>query len=133
MTVVQIAITACPECGAGYSLPELRRLQLLDSYGKTAKSVNDPRDAEPVAMRFELRRCECGEPFTTRVDGLDQLDLSMPAERYGELFGDDRMVHRLPVPTWLQVWAPTLTLLALVVVAVVVAAAGIVAVVRVLL
>lgn len=126
---LKIAVTCCAECGAAYDVDELRALELVESYGKEAKSVNAPRDAKPVAMHFEVRRCgACGQNFSTRVDGLDDMDLHMPANRYVELFGQDRVAHRIPAPGWLQVWGPTLTLLALCVGALLVATVGVVAI-----
>lgn len=79
--LIQIAIACCPTCSTGYDLDELREL---------AECGRKERDDGAI---FEVRRCHCGAEFSTRVDGLDELNLWRNADDYLGSFGTQR-AHR---------------------------------------
>lgn len=80
---IPIAVTCCPECRAAYDLEELRELE-------------DVGRRERDGMVLESRRCQCGAEFSTRTDGLEQLQLYTRADEYLATFGTDR-AHRVIV------------------------------------
>lgn len=122
--IVAIAITCCAECGMSYDIEEWQALELDGE-----KRTKDP------AMHFELRCCAvCRHVISTRVDGLDGLDLFMSADAYAEAFGASRQ-HRVmyPEPTWRELYSPTLNAIAMALVALLVLALLVIGMVKVLL
>ena len=120
--VVPIAIACCSECFVSFDLDEWRALELVGE-----KRTEDP------PMHFEKRKCaQCGHVVSTRVDGLEDMDLYMPQDRYAELFGSGRRGFAI-APSWWQTWGPTVTLAGIIGVAVVLVAVVVLALVGLML
>lgn len=89
--IVNIPVTSCYSCHTSYDLEEWRGLELVECW----------IDREYV---FERRRCRCGESFATRVDGLEDLELTMASDRYHALFPQAYRPSIVEQPSWTRSW-----------------------------
>ena len=127
--MIAIPITSCAECHEAFSLSEWRALEPWIFSGE--------RHGDQVDIGkgpSETRRCNCDAKLSARVEGLDELDLMMPAERYAGLYPQaGRVPELVAAPSWWRRWSQVLTMAAIAVVAVAAAALVVIGLTRALL
>lgn len=87
MPRVTIPIACCSACQRAYSLEEWRNLEIIR---------DDPQARAPLAAKvgatLERRKCStCACVMAFDVRGLEQLDLTMDADRYADLYPDSEL------------------------------------------